>query len=171
MSGTLKVGGNIIASHSGVEGAGEVTLQNATLDSGVVFPALGNSAVGTVSESSGAPTGDIIERGSNANGEYVKYADGTLICWGEITAPADGGTGAKTGTWTFPSEFIDTNRKVFCNFRFNSNNNMNRIRYLHPVNSSVSTTSQIIGWHEGAWEVNDLGTSQPIMLQAIGRWY
>jgi len=30
MSGTLKVGGNIIASHSGVEGAGEVTLQNAT---------------------------------------------------------------------------------------------------------------------------------------------
>ena len=39
MAGQLKVGGNIIASHSGVEGAGEVTLQNATLDSGVVFPA------------------------------------------------------------------------------------------------------------------------------------
>ena len=39
MAGQLKVGGNIIASHSGVEGAGEVTLQNATLDSGLVFPA------------------------------------------------------------------------------------------------------------------------------------
>jgi hypothetical protein len=39
MAGQLKVGGNIIASHSGVEGAGTVTLQNATLDSGVVFPA------------------------------------------------------------------------------------------------------------------------------------
>jgi hypothetical protein len=40
MAGQLKVGGNIIASHSGVEGAGEVTLQNVTLgDSGVVFPA------------------------------------------------------------------------------------------------------------------------------------
>jgi hypothetical protein len=39
MAGQLKLGGNIIASHSGVEGAGEVTLQNATLDSGVVFPA------------------------------------------------------------------------------------------------------------------------------------
>jgi hypothetical protein len=24
--------------------------------------------------------GGIIERGSNANGEYVKFADGTLIC-------------------------------------------------------------------------------------------
>ena len=39
MAGQLKVGGNIIASHSGVEGAGTVTLQNATLDSGVTFPA------------------------------------------------------------------------------------------------------------------------------------
>src|SRR6056300_1128571 len=38
MAGQLKVGGNIIASHSGVEGAGTVTLQNTTLDSGVTFP-------------------------------------------------------------------------------------------------------------------------------------
>jgi len=40
MAGQLKVGGNIIASHSGVEGAGTVNLQNVTLgDSSVVFPA------------------------------------------------------------------------------------------------------------------------------------
>ena len=36
---TIELGGNIIASHSGVEGAGTVTLQNTTLDSGVTFPA------------------------------------------------------------------------------------------------------------------------------------
>ncbi|MFQ2372841.1 hypothetical protein ACK306_14735, partial [Aeromonas caviae] len=36
--------------------------------------------VGAVSQSGGVPTGSIIERGSNANGEYTKYADGTLIC-------------------------------------------------------------------------------------------
>jgi len=41
--------------------------------------------LGTVSESSGVPTGAIIERGSNANGEYVKYADGTLICSGSMS--------------------------------------------------------------------------------------
>jgi len=39
-----------------------------------------NNILGTVSESSGVPTGAIIERGSNANGEFVKYADGTQIC-------------------------------------------------------------------------------------------
>jgi hypothetical protein len=36
--------------------------------------------LGTVSESSGVPTGAIIEQGSNANGEYVRFADGTQIC-------------------------------------------------------------------------------------------
>jgi hypothetical protein len=39
-----------------------------------------DNILGVVSESSGVPTGAIIESGSNANGEYVKYADGTLIC-------------------------------------------------------------------------------------------
>ncbi|MCP9337647.1 hypothetical protein [Stutzerimonas xanthomarina] len=36
--------------------------------------------LGTVSQSAGIPTGAIIERGSNANGEYVKWADGTMEC-------------------------------------------------------------------------------------------
>jgi hypothetical protein len=38
--------------------------------------------LGTVSQSAGVPTGAIIERGSNSNGEYVKYADGTYVSWG-----------------------------------------------------------------------------------------
>ena len=29
----------------------------------------------------GLPTGALIERGSNANGTYLRYADGTQICW------------------------------------------------------------------------------------------
>lgn len=44
--------------------------------------------VGTVSQSGGVPTGAIYERGSNANGEYVKYADGTMTCWGRNPVPA-----------------------------------------------------------------------------------
>lgn len=48
--------------------------------------------VGTVSQSGGVPTGAIVERGSNANGEYVRWADGTQICTGsysysDITTP------------------------------------------------------------------------------------
>ena len=37
-----------------------------------------SNIVGTVSQSGGVPTGAIIERGSNVNGEYTKYADGTF---------------------------------------------------------------------------------------------
>ena len=41
--------------------------------------------LGTVSQSAGVPTGAIIESGSNANGRFVKYADGTVLCYGDYT--------------------------------------------------------------------------------------
>lgn len=40
--------------------------------------------LGTASQSGGIPTGAIIERGSNANGQYVRYADGTQICYKRV---------------------------------------------------------------------------------------
>lgn len=39
-----------------------------------------DNILGTVSQASGVPTGAIVERGSNANGSYVRWADGTQIC-------------------------------------------------------------------------------------------
>ncbi|MCG6539191.1 hypothetical protein MCB86_03765, partial [Pseudomonas sp. KSR10] len=65
--------------------------------------------LGTVAQSSGVPTGAIIERGSNANGEYVRWADGTQIC-----TVAVGGIGAWSAGlrlsrgWTFPAPFATT---------------------------------------------------------------
>lgn len=41
--------------------------------------------VGTVSQAAELPTEAIVERGSNANGEYVKYADGTMMCWRTVS--------------------------------------------------------------------------------------
>ncbi|PRZ48357.1 pyocin knob domain-containing protein [Tritonibacter scottomollicae] len=56
--------------------------------------------IGTVSHSGGTPTGAVIERGSNANGEYVRFADGTQICMSEVSTSASGGV-----SWTFPAAF------------------------------------------------------------------
>lgn len=52
--------------------------------------------LGTVAQSSGEPTGSIIERGSNANGEYVRFADGTQICTKTLTGigPIDSAHGS-----------------------------------------------------------------------------
>ncbi|WP_460061108.1 hypothetical protein [Pseudomonas sp. S2_A05] len=42
--------------------------------------ALGLTILGTVSQSGGAPTGALMEYGSNANGEYWKFANGFMVC-------------------------------------------------------------------------------------------
>lgn len=57
--------------------------------------------VGTVSQSEGLPTGAIIERGGNANGEYIKFADGTQIA-----------TNSDNSITTSPATFIGTITKV-----------------------------------------------------------
>lgn len=77
--------------------------------------ALQARVLGTVSQSAGVPTGTILERGSNANGEYVKYADGTLICTFNVASVSVAVTTAYgslfyglTTTWTFPIAFVGT---------------------------------------------------------------
>ncbi|ANA49271.1 hypothetical protein PMW_146 [Pseudomonas phage phiPMW] len=70
------------------------------------------NVVGTVSGTSTNVTGSVIERGSNAQGDYVKFADGTMICWGSYTSGVLGITGALVGgyasavsTFAFPATF------------------------------------------------------------------
>ena len=58
------------------------------------------SIVGTVTQASGMPTGAVIERGSNANGEYTRLADGTQICWGIIEEDSVACTTSSGGVWT-----------------------------------------------------------------------
>lgn len=83
------------------------------------LPVTGNAVipnlVGTVSQSGGTPTGAIIETGSNANGTYVKYADGTMVCHGVVAKPGGTPVTAQAGvaglywggdvTWTYPALF------------------------------------------------------------------
>lgn len=66
--------------------------------------------LGTVSQSGGVPTGALIENGSNANGEYVRFADGLQICTGlivvgDVTTAAGSLFTSPTQTWTFPAAF------------------------------------------------------------------
>ncbi|WP_281995136.1 DUF2793 domain-containing protein [Ruegeria faecimaris] len=66
--------------------------------------------LGSVSETAGVPTGAVVERGSTANGEYVRFADGTQICTGVLTATdcvnAEGSLYSSAETaWSFPAAF------------------------------------------------------------------
>ena len=62
--------------------------------------------LGTVSQSAGVPTGAVIERGANANGEYAKFADGTLICTASGRTLAYSTADLINYTWTFPAPCV-----------------------------------------------------------------
>jgi hypothetical protein len=70
-----------------------------------------STVLGTVSTVAGQPTRAVIERGSNANGEFVRFADGTQICTrsGLSAAAVSTALGAvfRSGdvTWTYPAAF------------------------------------------------------------------
>lgn len=102
--------GNAAAKNTGTT-AGTVAAGDDSRITGAIQRA---AMVGAVSQSGGAPTGAIIERGSNSNGEYAKFADGTLICWftRSVESAAANSSGGTTNLYfssevglTFPATF------------------------------------------------------------------
>lgn len=77
--------------------------------------------LGEVTESSGVPTGALFEYGSNANGEYVRWADGTQICVKRMSFPGAVDTAVGSiflssakGLGSWPAAFVATpHRTVF----------------------------------------------------------
>ena len=127
------------------------------------------NVVGTVSESSGDPTGAVIERGSNANGEYVKFADGTMISTFFGSLP---GTSLGRNIWTFPVQFASTPPLLLGDTASTSIDVRNtRFMSIYTRNDSsaawitkeVRTTSAT-----GTVSANPLNDCN---MLAIGRWY
>jgi hypothetical protein len=127
--------------------------------------------LGTVSQSSGIPTGAIIERGSNANGEYVKFADGTMIC----TLKANGSDQAVTGStgsmfqagselsWTYPMPFVaapSISSTV-------SRNDASLV--MGCYHRTVSATVTL--WRIWASIAISAGNVKDVYLKATGRWF
>lgn len=69
--------------------------------------------VGTVSQSGGVPTGAIVERGSNSNGDFMRLVDGTQFCWSpnftiDVTSAVGSSYRGTSVTWTYPASFVAT---------------------------------------------------------------
>lgn len=111
--------------------------------------------VGTVSESGGIPTGAIVQSGTNSDGSYVRFADGTQICWGGVTS-----SDTADVTWTFPIEFVSNpGLSAVCLAAANA-----RI----PVYANLGTTSVGVGVYTTS---NARVASIFCQLMAAGRWY
>ncbi len=132
--------------------------------SGADSPAL-RDIVGTVSQSGGTPTGAIFERGSNANGEYVRYADGTQICTFTRTVSFTTSTAGNIhrdtssfGNWTLPVAFASNPFVVATAIGTNP---------WGGVSGITTTTATIILFSAIALS----GASVTMTLQATGRWF
>ncbi len=129
-----------------------------------------DNIVGAVSVSGGGtPTGSIIEKGSNANGQYVKYADGTLICWRTWTTTTlaiDGAYGdlfIGALSWAYPSAFVGELPSVNCSYlKWGTSASW-------PALSALSLTSTSIRVYD--IQSRPAGTGTAISVTAIGRWY
>ena len=99
-----------------------------------------------------------IERGSNANGEYTKYPDGTLICWANV---GDVFAGQSTITWTFPHAFsslpVYTSAHLLLGPTVNPNSN--------AIQPTFNGTDQ----NSGQFTANVLAQYN-VRAFAIGRW-
>ncbi|WP_417480478.1 pyocin knob domain-containing protein [Maricaulis maris] len=107
--------------------------------------------LGTVSQSGGVPTGAIIEYGSNANGRYVRFADGTQIC----IHSRNGGS-----SWTFPAVFIDTPYVYATVAGLTSEGRM-----VGVAGTSTTSTSLYM------WTAAGAASAAGANLLAVGRWY
>jgi len=135
------------------------------------------SILGTVSQAGGVPTGAIIERGSNANGEYVRFADGTQICWSRRVRNATTQPGqAKSVGVTTAAGFVGEYETFADGTFYSGADATGQALYTLPLKSGVSRYL----WNQGtspnsmhfAFSVGSLvalSTLENVMH--IGRWY
>lgn len=107
----------------------------------------------------------IIESGSNANGKYIKYIDGTLICYstktGSTTENVDYFGHCRRTEWiliTFPYNFYST--PII-------NSSCSLSGYVGEVEGNITTT----GFEERILTASsNTGLSYSVSYIAIGRW-
>ncbi len=126
-------------------------------------------------DASNNPSGAIIQRGGTVGfNEYVRYADGTQICWGNTTTNV-GATMAyqPAGTlsfyitpvaysWGFPVSFSRP-PSVMVNPMRAAGNNASR-----PWGSTMSVTETLFSWY--GYDTASVASGMAASYVAMGRW-
>ncbi len=121
-----------------------------------------NTILGPVLQVGGIPTGAIIERGSNANGDYVRFADGTQICTSpqwvlDTNVPSGSLFRSAEQIWVFPAAFSAVPMVHATN--------MNNTEIWGAARSSSTT-----GAAGRLWAATSF-TGRSLRMSAIGRWF
>lgn len=132
--------------------------------------------VGPVSQSDGAPGGAVIESGANANGRYIRWADGSQLCWRSISigsriafGSGEYGDPYRTDSqnWIFPAAFIDPpalNLTALADVGGGAGRGI--VAHARAVTASGAVAVQATAISASAANVDVI-----INLQATGRWF
>lgn len=116
--------------------------------------------LGTVSRTGSVPTGALIQRGSNANGDFARFADGTQICTHQVTEVRTD-AGVVQTNWTMPIGFASTGSYIPTATAATSRPDI--LTNISGIRQSA-TVFQVF-----AERTNDTSTS--IYVQSIGNWF
>lgn len=128
-----------------------------------------DNILGTVSESSGVPTGAVLERGSNSNGEFVRLADGTQICWRLAEVDL---TSTASQTHTFPAAFSGSSpiacaASIQVDELFSNSDDNNAV-----ATAAIGTGHTVFdAWIFRVNQPGALSSTTRLRLFATGRWF
>lgn len=113
--------------------------------------------VGTVGQVGGLPTGAVIENGSNANGRYTRFADGTQICSQHF------GSNRSVHDWTYPAAFVNTaaGNLALSALPFGGSALSATVNW-----TPTSTTAQF-----RLWNATGNAVASQMHASAVGRWF
>lgn len=110
--------------------------------------------LGGVTQGGGVPTGAVLERGDNANGSYLRLADGTQICWHQMSSSAGGQT-----LWSFPAAFQAGSVPMV--------QATNQVQTAHFASTGGPSAA---GVNFSVWGVSGTRVALTTGLMAVGRW-
>lgn len=170
-SGMFRPGANLVGVT--VNGTERLRLSNSGVDVPAGGMSVGGSEVyrrgnllGTVSQSAGVPTGSAMQRGSNAQGEWARFADGTQIAVCAAVTPIDVTTVSGNGfrsdaiTVTLPATFFSVGSMTG---GASQNGSVNCIGAVVRTNTTTTVIMQVASFVST--------TERSFTPWVIGRWF
>ena len=117
MAGNVKVGGNVIATHTGVEGAGTVTLSNVTA-SGIKMSSSGNTITDSAGNAVLSESSGTVNINKGALGSSVVFPAGHVIETKQYLYRTAISFNHNSGNYTMISGFEVTTNALMANVKF-----------------------------------------------------
>lgn len=108
----------------------------------------------------------VVESGSNANGSYIKFTDGTMICTGTGQCPANVGY----AEITFANNFIDNNYIMIANHKYQSGSDYGGSRQLRNITNPQTNTANTAYIYSYQYDGSIANYIRNVQYVAIGRW-